>query len=170
MARKTPGMEKKSSHTPILSVGPFQEDHAILSEILAGSDSPLAEASKWTLHVALTVAEAIAALQTDNIPIVVCERDLGIESWREFWSQAAALAHPPCLIVTSRLADEYLWAEALNLGAYDVLPKPLVPAEVVRTLTQARVFRTQARQSRNRPLSAVGHAQPAPRSHRGVPA
>jgi CheY-like chemotaxis protein len=37
---------------------------------------------------------------------------------------------PPMLIVTSRLADDYLWAEALNLGAYDVLAKPFDASEV----------------------------------------
>jgi hypothetical protein len=35
------------------------------------------------------------------------------------------LPDPPVLIVTSRLADEYLWAEALNPGAYDVLASRL---------------------------------------------
>jgi DNA-binding response OmpR family regulator len=36
------------------------------------------------------------------------------------------------LIVTSRLADDRLWAEALNLGAYDVIAKPFEASEVVR--------------------------------------
>jgi len=44
---------------------------------------------------------------------------------------------PPMLIVASRTADEYLWAEALNLGAYDVLSKPYRAAEVVRVLSMA---------------------------------
>jgi DNA-binding response OmpR family regulator len=44
---------------------------------------------------------------------------------------------PPLLIVASRTADEYLWAEALNLGAYDVLSKPYHPAEVIRVLSMA---------------------------------
>jgi FixJ family two-component response regulator len=39
--------------------------------------------------------------------------------------------------VTSRLADEYLWAEVLNLGGYDVLAKPLDKQEVSRTLNLA---------------------------------
>jgi FixJ family two-component response regulator len=39
--------------------------------------------------------------------------------------------------VTSRLADEYLWAEALNLGAYDVLAKPFDTSEVMRVVASA---------------------------------
>jgi FixJ family two-component response regulator len=42
------------------------------------------------------------------------------------------LPDPPLLIVTSRLADARLWAEALNLGAYDVLAKPFDATQVIR--------------------------------------
>jgi DNA-binding response OmpR family regulator len=47
------------------------------------------------------------------------------------------LVDSPLLIVVSRLADEHLWAEALNLGAYDVLAKPFDAMELSRTLTSA---------------------------------
>jgi len=40
-------------------------------------------------------------------------------------------------MVASRFADERFWAEALNLGAYDVLAKPFDAEEVNRTLTSA---------------------------------
>jgi len=36
----------------------------------------------------------------------------------------------PFLVVTSRLADEYLWVEVLNLGEHDVLAKPFRAPEV----------------------------------------
>jgi DNA-binding response OmpR family regulator len=41
---------------------------------------------------------------------------------------------PPYLIITSRLADDYMWAEVLNLGAYDLLVKPFDPMEVYRVV------------------------------------
>ena len=40
------------------------------------------------------------------------------------------LPHHPRLVFTSRLADEYLWVEVLNLGGHDVLVKPFRAAEV----------------------------------------
>jgi DNA-binding response OmpR family regulator len=49
----------------------------------------------------------------------------------------SCLPDPPFLIVTSRLADEQLWAEALNVGAYDVLAKPFDATEVMRTVSSA---------------------------------
>ena len=48
------------------------------------------------------------------------------------------LAQPPQLIVTSRTADDYLWAEVLNIGGYDVLPQPLERDEVERVVAAAR--------------------------------
>jgi len=52
---------------------------------------------------------------------------------------ASPSRRPPAidLIVTCRLADEYLWAEALNVGAYDVLAKPFDAAEVNRVVSLA---------------------------------
>jgi DNA-binding response OmpR family regulator len=41
------------------------------------------------------------------------------------------------LNVSSRLADDYPWAEALNLGAYDVLAKPFEATEVIRIVSLA---------------------------------
>jgi DNA-binding NtrC family response regulator len=41
------------------------------------------------------------------------------------------------LIVASRLADERLWAEVLNLGGFDVLATPFEAAEVVRVIGHA---------------------------------
>jgi FixJ family two-component response regulator len=47
------------------------------------------------------------------------------------------LPNAPSFIVTSRLADDRLWAEALNLGAYDVLAKPFERLELVRSVSSA---------------------------------
>ena len=63
---------------------------------------------------------------------MVTERNLATGSWRDLLDNVFLLADPPFLIVTSRLADEYLWAEALNLGAYDLLPQPFYEPEVRR--------------------------------------
>jgi DNA-binding response OmpR family regulator len=81
----------------------------------------------------------MAVLEKKWPPLVLCERDLGLETWRDVLAQTALMAYSPLLIVTSRLANERLWAEALNLGAYDVLAKPFDATEVTRTLNLAWV-------------------------------
>lgn len=75
--------------------------------------------------------------QLRPIPLVVCERDLSQGTWQDFLVQASLLANAPFFIVASRLADDYLWAEALNLGAHDVLAKPFDLFELTRSLSLA---------------------------------
>jgi len=79
----------------------------------------------------------MTVLQGNRIPIVLCERDLLPGTWKDMLIESALLPDPPLLIVTSRLADDYLWAEALNLGAYDVLAKPFDEGEVARVVSLA---------------------------------
>jgi hypothetical protein len=44
---------------------------------------------------------------------------------------------PSRLIVTDWLTDDAMWADALSLGAYDVVAQPLDPTEVFRVITAA---------------------------------
>lgn len=120
-----------------LSVFPEQEDHVALESIFRHSERPLCPGSKWALKPCRTLKEALPTLRKGRIPFVLCERDLQPGSWKDVLAALALLPDPPYLIVASRHADDRLWAEALNLGAYDVLPAPFEPAEVVRTLSVA---------------------------------
>ena len=121
----------------VLSVSPMVDDHTSLSSIFEQSERILCCDSKWRLRPCATVRSAIAWLRKSRFPLVVTERDLAPGSWREILENIRLLTNPPILIVTSRLADEYLWAEALNLGAYDVLVKPFDASEVMRVLDSA---------------------------------
>jgi DNA-binding NtrC family response regulator len=71
------------------------------------------------------------------VSVVVCERDLEGGTWIDLLSHVQVVARPPTMIVTSRLADDLLWAEALNLGAYDVLAKPFDRTELLRSVRLA---------------------------------
>jgi len=57
--------------------------------------------------------------------------------WTELLDVIRLLSIPPFLIVTSGVANGYLWAEAINVGAYDVLAKPFDLTEVTRILSSA---------------------------------
>jgi DNA-binding response OmpR family regulator len=69
--------------------------------------------------------------------VAICESDLPDGSWKDLLAHLADMNRPPLLIVTSRLADEVLWSEVLNLGGYNVLAKPLVETEVRHVLDNA---------------------------------
>ncbi|HUL34039.1 MAG TPA: hypothetical protein VL128_09165 [Candidatus Eisenbacteria bacterium] len=108
-----------------MSISPFEEDHARLQAII-GSVPKLVMASDFSTAKAL--------LESRNIFLVLCERDSNPGTWLDSLEYLQSLSNPPLLIVTSRLADERLWAEVLNLGAWDVLAKPFDDGEVLRTL------------------------------------
>ena len=113
----------------LLSVSPSQHDHDTLASLLGRE--------QWTIHKALSLRSASAFLQAHDVPLVICEHDLLPGKWTELLDVIRLLLIPPFLIVTSRVADDYLWAEALNMGAYDVLAKPFDLTEVTRILSSA---------------------------------
>ena len=71
------------------------------------------------------------------IRVVIGIADQPDGTWRDLLAHGAALQKPPNLIVASRSTDDRLWAEALNLGAYDVLTMPFRAAEVFRSVSLA---------------------------------
>lgn len=113
----------------VLSISPIEDDHSCLEQILSEF--------RWTLHRALTLPTALEFLAENHAPVVICECDLEPGNWKDVLDEVLALPQPPCVIVTSRLADDYLWAEALNVGAYDVLAKPFETEEVIRIVSSA---------------------------------
>lgn len=119
---------------PILSVSPVEADHVQLDRILQAADwTPYTE-SKWLLRRAFTLESGLAELRRERLIAVVSADHLPPGSWKRMLAELLEMAESPLLILTSRLADESLWAEALNLGAHDVLAKPLQAQEVTRVL------------------------------------
>ena len=118
----------------VLSISPIEEDHCALQNILSSLQSAMDPSRTFTVSSCTTLDAGLAVLQNRQFEVIVCEQDLRPGSWRDVLQQAVILPIPPSLIVTSRLADEPLWAEVLNLGAYDVLAKPFDRAEVTRVV------------------------------------
>ncbi len=114
----------------VLAVSPSDEDHLFLRETFSHTN--------WQIDSARSWAEARASLAGHSMPVVLCESELepGV-TWKDVLAGLSARPHPPALVVTSRLADEYLWAEVLNLGGYDVLMKPFEASEVLRVVSLA---------------------------------
>lgn len=113
----------------VLAISPFKGDHTFLQNTFSHS--------KWRIRGASSLREARNLLRENSMYVVICEKQLPDCTWREILEELAAMKNPPPLIVASRLADERLWAEVLNLGGYDVLMKPFDPLEVVRVVSLA---------------------------------
>jgi DNA-binding NtrC family response regulator len=130
VTKKQPTAETNSTRTvTVLSVSPLIEDHFSLQAIF--------NHSKWELHRADCLTSARTILRRREIGVVICERDLSPGTWVDMLKELELFPNAPSLIVTSRLADDRLWAEALNLGAYDVLAKPFERMELVRSVSSA---------------------------------
>ncbi len=128
-SRIPPGTETGSRMISTLSLSPIPEDHRTLEQLLSRQ--------QWRIYPASTPVNALPLIRQHRIPLVVCEADTVPAAWKELLPQLAEFRNPPLLIVASRLADDHLWAEALNLGAYDVVAKPLEEDELTRILSQA---------------------------------
>ena len=122
---------------PVLSISPVEEDHFLLQGILNRFPGTLEPSRTFRVNSCATLASGLAALRERQFEVVICERDLPPGSWKDVLEQVTILADPPSLIITSLLADERLWAAALNLGAHDVLAKPFDGAEVMRVVCAA---------------------------------
>jgi CheY-like chemotaxis protein len=125
---------------PVLSASPIEADHLLLECIFSNHSDWTHPNSNWKLYRRLTLESALAALRENQIPIVICESDLHPGTWKDMLERTKLLPTPPLLIVTSRLADEYLWLEALNLGAYDVVAKPFDSHELTRIVSFAWLY------------------------------
>ena len=109
-------------------VSPYDDELEILQ--------PALEAHHRRLELAKTRTQATPLLNTPHCGIILIDSDLP-GGWKIFLQDVQARAHPPALIVVARVGDERLWAEVVNLGGYDVLAKPLDPAEVDYVISAA---------------------------------
>ncbi len=138
--KRPPGIERHIGETiNVLSVSPDEADHDALQNIFQVTTSKLDANgnSRWMLRPIRTLALTAEPLTEQEVPIVISESELSPGTWHDILDYISSLPDPPLLIVTSKLADMHLWAEALNLGAWDVLQKPFDPNEVVHALHSA---------------------------------
>ncbi len=113
----------------VLAISPHDDDHVFLRHLF--------NHSKWNVHGVRSWADALDHLSRRRAAVVLCESQLPDTTWKQVLDEIATLPDAPLLIVTSRLADENLWAEVLNLGGYDVLMKPFDRTEVIRVVSLA---------------------------------
>jgi len=124
-------MAAKTERHPVLLVSSRSGDHASLRRIFG--DSP------WDLQAVFTGRDCLRLLRGNrrHISVVICEHTLPDGGWKPLIKQLDKLPGRPRLIVSSRLADERLWAEVLNVGAFDLLVAEPFEAEEVLRVTES---------------------------------
>ena len=112
---------------PVLVVSSHEQDHS-LHRILE-PDCRL----RW----ATSRQAALSIMRRFRPSVVISDEVLTDGDWRELLADLQREKHGPPLIVSSRLADDRLWVEVLNLGGYDLLMKPFAATEVTRVVKMA---------------------------------
>lgn len=133
--KKLPASQTLPEKTTLLTIDPYTEDRQSLLEILGDG--------QWNILGASSLREATIIMSQSLPDIVLCERELPDGSWKDVFREPEGLSRP-AVVVVSRNADERLWAEVLNLGAYDLLLKPYDAAEVRRVVRGACRISAQA--------------------------
>ncbi len=113
----------------ILSISEVAEEHAALESLLRDP--------RWKLLRAGNLTAAGALLSDTEVAVVVCDCDSVPEDWATVVKHVQTMPLPASVIITSRIADDRLWSQALHLGAWDVLAKPFRAAEVLRSVRYA---------------------------------
>lgn len=121
----------ETSTVTILSVSADCNDHAELQHSLAGTNCRTITAS--------SLQDGLRLLRKGGISVVVCDSRLGDGAWRKILNVNGipSASSSPALIVSSCTADEYLWAEVLNLGGFDVIAKPFERDELRHVVQSA---------------------------------
>ena len=93
-----------------------------------------AAACGWTIRHTASFGDAAAMVQCGRIPLVVYDRDLTEHDWETALPRLNALAPHLCILLASRVSDEYLWQAVVRHRGYDILIKSATPEDLARRL------------------------------------
>ena len=86
---------------------------------------------------ARTYREAVAAASKNVIAVIFCEHALHDGDWKDLLSRMVTIPEPPPLVVIAEPSDRPVWADAISLGAYDVIAQPLDKREAAHVISRA---------------------------------
>jgi DNA-binding NtrC family response regulator len=119
----------------ILFLSGRQNDSRLLSQMLHGLPVIIDSAE--------SLQEAATRLSQHEYQLILTEASVPDGTWLDVLHLVRSCPHEVQVLVTSPHADAALWAEALNLGVYDVLAQPFYEQEVRRILTNACEHRSR---------------------------
>ena len=110
----------------VMLVSPDNSDWREMQGILGRGD--------WLLRRARGCTEALNLVRERETAVVLCCSLLPDGTWRDLLARLRELDHPPNLMVLSEAADDFLWADVLDEGGYDLLSLPLNPGEALQAV------------------------------------
>ena len=113
----------------LLCVLPTPADRSLLAD--------LSRRQRWETFFASSRDDARETIRRVQPQIVVLDRDLEPAGWRYALSSLAAASNGACVLLVSRVIDEYLWNEVVSNGGYDLVRKPLTEEAISRNVKLA---------------------------------
>src|SRR5215470_15549885 len=103
----------------VLFVSPYSQDARSLAQMLDDVSLPLVHAN--------SLKDAVSKLENGNFQVVLTEANLEDGTWLDL----LRIVRPTNtqLVVTDPWADARFWAEAISMGAYDLLAQPFFGME-----------------------------------------
>jgi DNA-binding NtrC family response regulator len=115
----------------LLVIGADERDRAVVQDVLEAEACEIVWNSLEQLEKSM--------LKDTPFDVILIELLNPVEIFFELISAIKARSPHTEVIFISRFADEDLWIESIQRGAYDLLPKPLDRKELQRTVINALV-------------------------------
>ena len=118
-----PGADRKPERLPAT-------DDSSICLLVITSDDPFyssiqtaASPYGWTIARSGTVEQAMEALRNAPAPVVVYDWISGDGEWESAFNRLVAMSAKPCVVLASRVIDEYLLQDVVRRGGEDVVPR-----------------------------------------------
>ena len=99
---------------------------------------------KWTVRQQPD-SFALAGHDLSGYPLVIYDGDSAQGNWKDALRRLRSAEGEPCVLLASRVRDQYLWNEVVRCGGFDVLSKNVGREHLTRTLRFAWFWKKNAR-------------------------
>jgi DNA-binding response OmpR family regulator len=100
-----------------------------------------AAACGWEFQHTATVESGLDALRKFPASVAIYDWPASEEDWRPVMDRLAAPPHHPCLLLASPVDDEYLCAEVVRHGGFDVIPRSASQDRIIANIRFASFSR-----------------------------
>lgn len=102
----------------------------------------------WETRLARTVERGLQVLDEFRAPVAIYDWPAMEQDWRCDVDRLAARPDRPCVLLASRVDDEYLSAELVRHGGFDVIPRTADEERLIRNIRFAGFFRKNSQTAR----------------------
>jgi len=86
------------------------------------------------MQLARSVEQSLRMLDKFEAQVVIYDWDPGGGDWRVAVDGLTARRDHPCVLLASRVVDEYLWTELVKHGGFDVIPRSADAEQLIRSI------------------------------------